>query len=103
MGQSGCDIYLSAAARGKMPFGIECKAQDTLSIPAWLKQTKTNAEKEKLLPLLLFKMSNFDKNRPGVYAVLEWKILLELLLYVPDEKLAGILKLRGSDAPVPKV
>lgn len=104
MGQAGCDIYLSAAARERFPFGIECKAQDTLSIPAWLKQTKTNAVKEKLLPLLLFKMSNFEKNRPGVYAVIEWDLLLALLSGIPSKEYFDFVKAReAKDVKVPKV
>jgi hypothetical protein len=104
MGQAGCDIYLSAAAREVMPFGIECKAQDTLSIPAWLKQTKVNADKEKLLPLLLFKMSNFEKNRPGVYAVIEWDILLAILFELDCKVWSEILKIHGGkNVKVPKV
>ena len=34
MGQSGCDIYLSPKARERFPFGVECKAQEAIALPA---------------------------------------------------------------------
>ena len=74
MGQSGCDLYLSPAARAQFPFGVECKAQETISLPAWWKQCETNASKVGLVPLLVFK-----RNREEPLAVLRWTDLLDLL------------------------
>jgi hypothetical protein len=74
MGQSGCDLYLSPAARAQFPFGVECKAQETISLPAWWKQCENNASKEGLIPLLVFK-----RNREEPLAVLRWTDLLALL------------------------
>ena len=76
MGQSGCDLYLSPAARERFPFGVECKAQETISLPAWWKQCETNASKVGLVPLLVFK-----RNREEPLAVLRWTDLLALLRY----------------------
>lgn len=68
MGQQGCDIKLSNAARAVFPFGIECKCQERLNVwEAW-EQTKSNAEKEKLLPLLVFRRNR--ERTPKV--VLSW-------------------------------
>ena len=78
MGQSGCDIYLSPAARERFPFGVECKAQETISLPAWWEQCKTNAEAEELAPLLILKQS-----RRAALAVLRWEDLLALLQNIP--------------------
>ena len=74
MGQSGCDLYLSPAARALFPYGVECKAQETISLPAWWKQCENNASKVGLIPLLVFK-----RNREEPLAVLRWSDLLALL------------------------
>ena len=74
MGQSGCDLYLSPAARERFPFGVECKAQETISLPAWWRQCTANAEKEGLTPLLVLKQS-----RREALAVLRWSDLLSLI------------------------
>ena len=74
MGQSGCDLYLSPAGRERFPFGVECKAQETISLPAWWKQCEANASKVGLVPLLVFK-----RNREEPLAVLRWSDLLALI------------------------
>ena len=74
MGQSGCDLYLSPAARERFGFGVECKAQETISLPAWWEQCTANAEAEELAPLLILKQS-----RRAALAVLRWEDLLALL------------------------
>lgn len=78
MGQFGCDLYLSPAARERFGFGVECKAQETISLPAWWEQCKTNAEAEGLAPLLVLKQS-----RREALAVLQWEDLLALLQNIP--------------------
>ncbi len=74
MGQRGCDLYLSPAARSIFPFGVEAKRCETLAIPAWWKQCENNASKVGLIPLLVFK-----RNREEPLAVLRWSDLLALL------------------------
>ncbi len=74
MGQGGCDLYLSPAARSIFPFGVEAKRCETLAIPAWWKQCESNASKVGLIPLLVFK-----RNREEPLAVLRWSDLLALL------------------------
>ena len=74
MGQSGCDLYLSPAARAQFPFGVECKAQERIALPEWWKQCTQNAEAEGLAPLLVLKQS-----RREALAVLRWTDLLALL------------------------
>jgi len=74
MGQGGCDLYLSPAARSVFPFGVEAKRCETLAIPAWWKQCENNASKVGLIPLLVFK-----RNREEPLAVLRWSDLLALL------------------------
>lgn len=81
MGQAGCDLYLSPAARERFPYGVECKHHETLSIPAWWKQCTMNAEAEGLIPLLVFR-----RNREEPLAVLRWSDLLRLLAEIEDLK-----------------
>ncbi len=84
MGQSGCDLYLSPAARSIFPFGVECKAQETISLPAWWRQCIRNAAAEGLAPLLVLKQS-----RREPLAVLRWEDLLSLLQNVPANSPEG--------------
>ena len=74
MGQGGCDLYLSPAARAFFPFGVEAKRQEAISIPMWWEQCTGNASKVGLTPLLVFK-----RNREEPLAVLRWSDLLALL------------------------
>ena len=74
MGQSGCDLYLSPAARERFPFGVECKAQERIALPEWWEQCTRNAAAEGLTPLLVLKQS-----RREALAVLRWTDLLALL------------------------
>ncbi len=74
MGQGGCDLYLSPAAREKFPFGVEAKRQERISLPEWWEQCEENARKEGLTPLLVFRRSRED-----ALAVLRWTDLLALV------------------------
>ena len=74
MGQSGCDLYLSPAARERFGFGVECKAQERIALPEWWQQCTRNAEAAGLAPLLVLKQS-----RREPLAVLRWEDLLALL------------------------
>ena len=74
MGQSGCDLYLSPAARERFGFGVECKAQERIALPEWWQQCARNAAAEDLTPLLVFR-----RNREDALAVLRWEDLLALL------------------------
>lgn len=58
MGAGGSDIQLSNVARVMFPYSIECKNVEKLNLyDAW-HQTETNAEKDKLAPLLVIKKNN---------------------------------------------
>ena len=81
MGQGGCDLYLSPAARERFPFGVEAKRCESLAIPAWWKQCETNASKVGLVPLLVFK-----RNREEPLAVLRWSDLLDLLASISSSQ-----------------
>jgi len=74
MGQQGCDIVMSSSARLLVPFAVECKNQEHIKIWEALQQANTNAGKEDLKPLLVFK-----RNRSDIYACMKWEDLLALL------------------------
>lgn len=42
MGQSGTDVRLIGQAKLDFPFSVECKAQESWSILAWIRQAKEN-------------------------------------------------------------
>lgn len=42
MGQSGVDIRLDREAKKKFPWSVECKWQESWSVPAFIKQAKAN-------------------------------------------------------------
>ncbi|WP_461368451.1 putative PDDEXK endonuclease [Candidatus Darwinibacter acetoxidans] len=89
MGQGGCDLYLSPAARSIFPFGVEAKRCETISLPAWWKQCESNASKVGLIPLLVFK-----RNREEPLAVLRWSDLLALLQQ--DRRWENLAALRAA-------
>ena len=81
MGQGGCDLYLSPAARARFPFGVEAKRQEQVALWSWWKQCETNASKVGLVPLLVFK-----RNREEPLAVLRWRDLLDLLASISSSQ-----------------
>ncbi len=89
MGQGGCDLYLSPAARSIFPFGVEAKRCETISLPAWWKQCEGNASRVGLIPLLVFK-----RNREEPLAVLRWSDLLALLQQ--DHRWENLAALRAA-------
>ena len=40
--QSGTDIRLVGEAKKRFPFSVECKWQESWSLPAWIRQAKSN-------------------------------------------------------------
>lgn len=45
MGISGTDVRLIGKAKRLFKYSIECKNQETWSLPVWIKQAKSNQEK----------------------------------------------------------
>ena len=58
-GQSGTDVRLDTAALKLFPFSVECKWQESWSIPSWMKQAQAN-QKEGTDWLLVCKRSNVN-------------------------------------------
>lgn len=73
MGQSGCDVRLEKDVRAIFPFSVECKWQETWSVPAWIEQSKKN--KLDNTDWLLF----IKRSRKDPVVVLEAKVFFELL------------------------
>ena len=71
-GESGEDIQLSPAARKLIPYAIECKNQESLSIWKALEQAENNSNGYE--PLLIFK-----RNRSKTYVTMDIKEFLRLL------------------------
>jgi hypothetical protein len=74
MGQQGIDIQLSPAAKKQIPFAIEAKNQEGLSIWQCMVQAETNADKEKLKPALVFK-----RNRSKTYTTILFSDFVEMI------------------------
>ena len=68
MGQHGTDVVLRGIVYDKFPFDIECKCCETLSIPDWVRQAKTN-KKENRDWLVVFKKQTIG-SEPLV--LMEW-------------------------------
>ncbi len=71
--QTGTDVRLVGEAKEKFPFSVECKYQETWSIPTWIKQAKEN-EKEGTDWLLIMK-----KNRVSPVVVMDAEAFFALL------------------------
>lgn len=73
MGESGEDIKQSPLARKVLPFSIECKNQEKLSIWSALKQAETNCP-DGQFPALAFK-----RNHSDIYFTMKFNDLLKLI------------------------
>lgn len=72
MGESGEDVKLSPAARKLLPYSIECKNQERLSIWTALEQAEENSKG--FTPILIFK-----RNHSKTYATIEVEKLIKLI------------------------
>lgn len=73
MGEGGRDIIFSASAERLIPFDIECKNQEALSVWSAFEQAQKNTSAGRV-PLLVF-----TRNRAPTYAMLLLTDLLALL------------------------
>lgn len=73
MGESGCDIKLSPAARKVFPYSVEAKNQEKLAIWSALKQAEDNTVPG-TVPLLVF-----GRNRTEPYVALKFDDFIKLL------------------------
>lgn len=73
MGQSGTDVRLVGYAQEKFPFSVECKYQETWSVPSWIAQAKEN-QKEGTDWLLIMR-----KNHKEPVVVMDGERFFEIL------------------------
>lgn len=73
IGEHGVDVKLSPAAQKIIPFDIEAKNTEKLSIWSAIQQSEKNAKNGRI-PLVIFK-----RNRSKIYAIIEWDNLLKLV------------------------
>lgn len=86
MGQAGTDVRLIGEARKKFPFSVECKAQESWSVPAWIRQAKEN-QLPKTAWLLIFK-----RKREKPIAVLDLDVFFDLLSQIDKVKVSKTTK-----------
>lgn len=87
MGESGCDIKLSAHALEAFPFAVECKNQESLNVWAALEQAAEHARQgfnSQVPPLLIFK-----RNRTETFCAMPLGNLLQLLRKIQVLKAAS--------------
>ena len=72
MGAGGEDILLSPRAREMLALSIECKCQERISVWDALSQAERNAN-ARGDPCVVF-----TRNRSKTWAIVEWKVLLQL-------------------------
>lgn len=78
MGDIGIDLLLSPIARQAFPFGVEAKRVERLNIYSAIKQAETNAKKEGLHPMVVFR-----KNHDRAWAAIPLSVLLDIVSKYP--------------------
>lgn len=91
MGTSGTDIVLSPAAKKLIPFDIESKNQENVSIPAALRQASANAKPGRV-PLVVFK-----KNHGKVYVALEYDAFMKLIYKADIQQITEAIKKQEAE------
>lgn len=76
MGQHGTDVILRGNIYKEFPFDIECKSCESLSIPEWVRQARTN-KKENRDWLVIFKKQTIG-HEPLV--LMEWETFERLFM-----------------------
>jgi len=82
MGQHGTDICLRGELYKKFPFDIECKSCESLSVPDWVRQARTN-KKENRDWLVVFKKQTIG-HEPLI--IMEWETFEKIFLAGRKEK-----------------
>ena len=81
MGQCGCDVRMEQAILRLFPFSVECKAQETWSVLAWVEQAKKN-----LLPKtswILF--ARKSRMNPHALAVLDADVFFKIISLISEK------------------
>lgn len=82
MGAGGEDLQMSALARKLVPFAIECKNTETLSIWKAIEQARTHIKRnDRRDPLVVF-----SRNNEEVMCALPFRTLVQLLIYRAEQE-----------------
>ena len=73
MGQSGTDVRLIGKAQKAFPWSVECKWQESWSVPAFIRQAKENQKKDTDWLLLM------KRNQHEYVVVLDAEVFFKLL------------------------
>lgn len=76
MGQHGTDIVLRGEVAKRFPFDIECKACESLSIPQWVRQARTN-KKDGRDWLVVFKKQTMGSEP---FVIMEWDTFEKIIM-----------------------
>lgn len=79
MGQSGTDVRMERCVKKLFPYSVECKAQESWSIPKWIKQAQQNKEKGTDWLLVC------KRSRENPIIIMDAEVFFELLKYINDE------------------
>jgi hypothetical protein len=82
MGQSGCDVRMEKHILKLFPFSIECKAQETWSVSAWVEQAKKNLMRDTSWILFIRK----SRMTPHALAILDADTFFKLISLIPESE-----------------
>ncbi len=84
MGQSGPDIRMESHVQKMFPFSVECKWQESWSVPSWIEQAKAN-QKPNTDWLLILKRS---REKPVV--VMDAEIFFNYMYVLKDKHMEKV-------------
>jgi len=76
--QSGPDVRIVGSARKVFPMAVECKYQETWSIPKWVSQAKKNMERDHLSWVLFVKKNKSKIYKHGELAIIDARLFFDL-------------------------
>jgi len=81
MGQTGVDVRMESTVKKLFPFSVECKWQESWSVPAWIEQSKTNQEPDATWILFMRRKGL----KPFSVACLDADVFFQMLSLIPEE------------------
>ena len=81
MGQSGCDVRMEQSILKLFPFSVECKAQETWSVSAWVEQAKKNLIRNTSWLLFIRK----SRMNPHALVILDADTFFRIISLIPEE------------------
>lgn len=81
MGQTGCDVRMEQSVLKQFPFSVECKAQESWSVPAWIEQAKKNLLRNTSW-LLFIRRSRMN---PHAVVLLDADVFFQIISLIPEK------------------